>query len=77
MPQTLAHNLGRWTARLGDLAATPRQTIKTLRRRILAVPGRLVRHARRLVLRLPRRWPWTGQLITALNRLHALPGPAG
>jgi hypothetical protein len=75
--QTLAHNLGRWTARLGDLAASPRQTIKTLRRRILAVPARLVRHARRLVLRLPRRWPWVDQLTDALARLRALPGPAG
>jgi hypothetical protein len=75
--QTLAHNLGRWTARLGDLAASPRQTIKTLRRRILAVPARLVRHARRLVLRLPRRWPWGDQLTDALARLRALPGPAG
>ncbi|CCG04993.1 protein of unknown function [Blastococcus saxobsidens DD2] len=35
----IAHNLGRWTARLGDLAATPRQTIKTLRRRYLTVPA--------------------------------------
>lgn len=75
--QTIAHNLGRWTARLGDLAATPRQTIKTLRRRYLAVPARLVRHARRLVLRLPRRWPWAEQLTAALTRLRALPGPAG
>jgi hypothetical protein len=75
--QTLAHNLGRWTARLGDLAEAPRQTIKTLRRRYLAVPGRLVRHARRLLLRLPSRWPWTDQLLGALTRLRALPGPAG
>jgi hypothetical protein len=75
--QTLAHNLGRWTARLGDLAATPRQTIKTLRRRVLAVPARLVTHARRLVLRLPARWPWAAQLTAALTRLRALPGPAG
>lgn len=77
MLQTLAHNLGRWTARLGDLAATPRQTIKTLRRRYLAVPARLVRHARRLVLRLPRHWPWAHELTGALTRLRALPGPAG
>lgn len=75
--QTIAHNLGRWTARLGDLAATPRQTIKTLRRRYLAVAARLVRHARRLVLRLPRRWPWAEQLTAALTRLRALPEPAG
>ena len=75
--QTLAHNLGRWTARLGDLARTPRQTIKTLRRRYLTVPARLVRHARRTTLRLPARWPWAHDWLTALNALRALPGPAG
>ena len=75
--QTLAHNLGRWTARLGDLARTPRQTIKTLRRRYLTVPARLVRHARRTTLRLPARWPWAHDWLTALNTLRALPGPAG
>jgi hypothetical protein len=75
--QTIAHNLGRWTARLGDLARTPRQTIKTLRRRVLAVPARLVRHARQLLLRLPRRWPWADHLIAGLSHLRALPGPAG
>ena len=75
--QTLAHNLGRWTARLGELADTPRQTMKTLRRRILAVPARLARHARRLLLRLPAHWPWAEQLTAALTQLRALPGPAG
>jgi hypothetical protein len=75
--QTLAHNLGRWTARLGGLADTPRQTIKTLRRRVLAVPARLIRHARRLHLRLPARWPWAQQLLDALTTLRALPAPAG
>jgi hypothetical protein len=38
--QTLAHNVARWTGRLADLAATPRQTVTTLRRRFLAVPAR-------------------------------------
>lgn len=75
--QTIAHNLGRWTARLGGLAATARQTAKTLRRRYLTVPARLVRHARRHQLRLPARWPWTDPLLIALSRLRALPGPAG
>ena len=75
--QTLAHNLGRWTARLGDLARTPRQTIKTLRRRYLTVPARLVRHARRTTLRLPAQWPWADSWLTALTTLRALPGPAG
>lgn len=75
--QTLAHNLGRWTARLGALADTPRQTMKTLRRRYLAVPARLIRHARRLLLRLPARWPWAQRLTDALTKLRALPIPSG
>lgn len=75
--QSVAHNLGRWSARLGALAATPRQTIKTLRRRYLAVPARLVRHARRARLRLPTGWPWAAALLAALARLRALPSPAG
>jgi hypothetical protein len=75
--QTIAHNLGRWTARLAGLARTARQTIKTLRRHYLAVPARLVQHARRRHLRLPADWPWAGAWLTALQRLRALPGPAG
>lgn len=75
--QTIAHNLGRWTARLGHLAATPRQTIKTLRRRYLIVAARLITHARRHHLRLPAHWPWAGPLLAALTRLRALPAPAG
>lgn len=75
--QSIAHNLARWTARLGDLARTPRQTIKTLRRRYLAVPARLVHHARRPRLRLPEHWPWAEQWLSALTVLRALPGPAG
>lgn len=73
--QTIAHNLGRWTARLGQLAATPRQTIKTLRRRYLTVTALLISHARRHHLRLPTHWPWASPLLAALTRLRALPAP--
>jgi len=72
---TIAHNLTRWTTRLG-LATAPVMT-KEIRRRIYNVGGRLVRTGRRLVLRLPRRWPWAGQIIDALDRLRALPAPSG
>lgn len=75
--QTLAHNLGRWTARLGALADTPRQTMKTLRRRYLAVPARLVHHARGLRLRLATGWPWVRRILEALALLRALPAPGG
>jgi hypothetical protein len=47
--------------------------IATLRWRLIAVPGRLIRHARHLVLRLP---PGHGLLPEVLARLRALPGPA-
>lgn len=70
----LAHNLLRWTARLGDLQPDDRLTVaRTLRAQLLAVPGRLVNRAGRLVLRLPERWPWAHSFTTALSRLRALP----
>ena len=68
----IAHNLGRAVGALAgaDLA---RATIATLRRRLFTVPGRLVRTARRLHLRLPRNWPWATAFLTALDSIHALP----
>ena len=74
--QVLAHNLGRWTARTAGLAATAGQTMKTLRTRVLSVPGRLTRHARRTTLHLPHGWPRATPIVTGLQRLRAL-GPAG
>jgi hypothetical protein len=47
--------------------------IATLRWRLIAVPGRLVRHARHLVLRLP---PGHSLLPEILARLRELPVPA-
>ena len=47
--------------------------IATLRWRLIAVPGRLVRHARHLILRLP---PGHGLLPEVLARLRALPASA-
>ena len=65
-----AHNLGR---AVGALAGQPRTTMATLRRRLFTVPGRLVRTARRLHLRLPRNWPWATAFLTALEGINALP----
>ena len=72
--QVMAHNLARWTARLG--LGEPIVTTKTLRRRFFALAGRLTRSARRLTLHLPRRWPWETQFSRALARLQAIPFPA-
>jgi hypothetical protein len=71
----LAHNLLRWTQLLG-LPDTTTRAARTLRRRLLAVPGRLTRHARGWTLHLPARWPWHGDYINALNRIRALPAAA-
>ena len=72
--QVMAHNLARWTARIGlgeQLVST-----KTLRRRFFSLAGRLTRSARRLTLHLPQGWPWENQFSSALARLRALPLPS-
>jgi hypothetical protein len=46
---------------------------KALRYRLLHVAARVVRHARRLIIRLQRSWPWAAALATAFARLRALP----
>ena len=71
--QVMAHNLARWTARIG--LGEPVVTTKTLRRRFFSMAGRLTRSARRLTLHLPQRWPWENQFSGALARLRALPLP--
>ncbi len=71
----LAHNLLRWTQLLG-LPDTTVRAARTLRRRLLAIPGRLTCHARGWTLHLPARWPWHGDYITALNAIRALPAAA-
>jgi hypothetical protein len=67
----LAHNLLRWTGVLGLPGRTVR-VARTLRRRLLAIPGRLTRSARRWTLHLPARWPWQDDFIEALTRIRAL-----
>ena len=72
--QVMAHNIARWTARIG--LGEQVVTTKTLRRRVFALVGRITRSARRLTLHLPQRWPWEAQFDRALARLRALPLPA-
>ena len=54
----------------GDLAvAAP----KTIRYRLLHVAGRITTSARRNTLHIDRDWPWLEQLLTAFQRIRALP----
>ena len=72
--QVMAHNLARWTARIG--MGEPVITTKTLRWRFFSLAGRLTRKARRLTLHLPQGRPWQNQFSSALARLRALPLPS-
>ena len=56
----------------GDLAkAEP----KTLRYRILHAAGRLARSGRRRCLKISAAWPWAPAIVTAWERVTALPHP--
>jgi Transposase DDE domain group 1 len=70
----LAHDLLRWSELLGQPEQRP-QRARTVRRRLLALPGRLTRSARRWTLHLPARWPWQHGFLAALARIRALPAP--
>ena len=69
--QVIAHNLARWTARIG--LGDGIVTTKTLRRRLFGLAGRLTRSARRWRLHLPARWPWAIPFANALARLRTIP----
>jgi hypothetical protein len=73
----IAADLTCWTRLLGldgdpDLADAE---VDTLRLRLWHLPGRLVRHARDTILRIPADWPWAEAFTTCWRRLAALPNP--
>ena len=72
--QVMAHNLARWTTRIG--LGEPVATTKTLRWRFFSLAGRITRKARRLTLHLPQGWPWQNQFSRALAKLRVLPIPS-
>ena len=73
----LAHNLVRWTAIAGNVRVDNQLVVaRTLRTRLLAIPGRLVNRSGRTTLRMPTNWPWAKAFSTALTALRELrPAP--
>jgi hypothetical protein len=72
----LAHNLIRWTTTLGGIGTDQLVVARTVRTRLVAIPGRLVNRSGRTTLRLPTHWPWATTFTTALNTLRLLqPAP--
>jgi hypothetical protein len=68
---TIAHNLIRWLGALGLDLNGPLVT-KTIRRKFIALPGRLTTSARRRHLHLPTNWPWARQWSECFARLVRL-----
>ena len=72
--QVMAHNLARWTARIG--LGEQIVTTKTLRRRVFALAGRLTRPARRLHPASSPALALGNPVQSPLARLRAIPLPA-
>lgn len=67
-----AHDLLAWLRAgclTGDLASAEP---KALRYRLLHTAGRVIRRGRRVILRLPKHWPWTPDLGAAYMRITLL-----
>ena len=74
----LAHNLIRWTVTLGTQAPVDQLSVaRTIRARLLAIPGRLVNLAGTITLRGPKNWPWAQWFNLRLDRLRTLQPSTG
>lgn len=67
----LAGDLKAWLQLIGFDGHLATCEIKTLRHRVLTVPAKLTRTARRRKLAFPQDWPWTEQIVTAFRRITA------
>jgi hypothetical protein len=73
---TIAADLVAWLRLLALTGPLATVEPKTLRYRLLHVPARLTRSARRRTLRLPATWPWVTDLVAVFARIAAIPQPA-
>jgi hypothetical protein len=69
----LAHNLLRWSVTIGRRSPMDELTVaRTVRTRLIAIPGRLVNRSGTPTLRGPLHWPWAGWFTSRLVALRAL-----
>ena len=71
----IAFNLTRAAGALASVFHA-KATTATIRRQLIAVPGRLARSARRLVIHLPQDWPWQDSWEGLFNAACGPPAPA-
>ena len=75
----IAADLVAWTRLLaftGDAKALAGCEPKALRYRLLHVPARFTRGARRRRLRIPETWPWAAAIVAVFANIAAIPQPA-
>ena len=74
----IAADLATWCQLLGlyDCDGLKDAEPDTLRYRLLHLPARLVRHARKRILKISATWPWKEAFTTCWRRLCALPAPS-
>ena len=68
---SIAHNLVRWVGSLG-LGVSGPLVAKTIRRKFIALPGRITDSGRRRHLHLPTKWPWATQWSKCFKQLVKL-----
>ena len=74
----LANNLIRWTATIGEADGVDQLTVaRTVRTRLIALPGRMVNLAGAMTLRAPLGWPWADWFHRRLHCLRALQPSTG
>jgi Transposase DDE domain group 1 len=71
----MAFNLTRAAGALASVFHA-KATTATIRRQLIAVPGRLARSARQLVIHLPTHWPWQDSWEGLFNAACGPPTPA-
>ena len=68
----IAHNLARFSTRIGLGQDSPPMTTKTYRTRLIDLPGRLTTSGRRPNLHLPSGWPWAASFNQMQATLRAV-----
>jgi hypothetical protein len=74
----IAADLTAWARLLGlhDQEELRDATPGTLRYRLWSIPARLVRHARKRILKISPDWPWKQAFLTCWQRVCAIPAPS-
>ncbi|HEX9041540.1 MAG TPA: transposase [Trebonia sp.] len=74
----IAADLTAWARLLGlhDQDGLKAADPDTLRYRIWHIPARVVRHARKKILKISPDWPWKDAFLTCWQRLRTLPAPS-